>query len=553
MTQTSVLNALNPLGLYRLAEALEQKVGQLEAEKAMLLQERHHELEQQVQQRTIALNAKIEREQVMATVATRIHSTLNMQEVLDASVQDVRSLLDCSHILICQFHPDWSVEVVAESRSEGRASYLGDIIYDPCFAPNWVEPYLNGRVRVVEDIEIEPMTECHRQLTRDLNIRSKILVPIVQGNTLWGMLSAIENDTSRQWTEDEVSLVKQLTLQLSIAIQQATTYATAQTALVERQQVEVDLRQSQQRYASLAEASPVGIFRTNAKGECIYVNKQWLQMLGGTADTVLGRHWCHGLVLDERDRVLDAWSHAIQNNEPLRVEFQLGRSAQEQVPRWVLAQVVAERDADHRLMGYVGTITDISDRKRAEQQLIYKALHDSLTNLPNRNMLMPRLDQSLATVQRHPDAHFGVLFLDLDEFKIINDRLGHLVGDEVLLTIAQTLTRIVGEPHLAARLGGDEFVILLDGIHKIQEATRIAEAILVALEDPIRVRNRDVFISASIGVVWGTADYAQTSDLIRDADIAMYKAKAQGRGRYIVFDAMMADHFSPDAIAQNEC
>ena len=552
VTQTSVLRALNPLDLYRLAEALEQKISQLEAEKVMLLQERNHELEKQVQKRTMALNAKVEREQVITKVATRIHSTLNVQEVLESSVQDVRSLLGCSHILICQFQPDWSVEVVAESHAEGQAPYLGDVIFDPCFAPNWVEPYLNGRVRVVADIETEEMTECHRQLTRDLNIRAKILVPIVQsekqlqvsqdqvhGDKLWGLLSVIESDRTRQWTEDEVALVKQLTTQLAIAIQQATVYETAQHELVERQRIESDLRQSEQLYASLAEASPVGIFRTNARGECVYVNEQWTQMMGIPVDEVIGRHWGHGMDPDERDRVFSEWSQAIQNHEPLRVEFQLKKQDKVKFPRWVFAQVVAEQDLEGKLTGYIGTITDISDRKRAEQQLLHNALHDSLTDLPNRNLLMQRLEQSLKRIDQHPNCHFAVLFLDLDQFKIINDSLGHLVGDEVLLTMANTLTRIVGDTHLAARLGGDEFVILLENIHRIQDATRIAEDILTALGEPVQLQDREVFLSASIGIVWGTPAYSQSSDLIRDADIAMYKAKASGPGRYTVFDATM--------------
>ena len=184
-------------------------------------------------------------------------------------------------------------------------------------------------------------------------------------------------------------------------------------------------------------------------------------------------------------------------------------------------------------------ILDVSDRVQAEEQLKHDALHDALTGLPNRMLLLERLTLALARANRHADYRFAVLFLDLDNFKVINDSLGHLAGDELLIRVATVLTETIRETDLAARLGGDEFVILLDGLDRVEEAETIAERILSALQGPLWIGTQDVFVSTSIGVVVGTESYQGAEDLLRDSDLAMYQAKRSGRGQYAVFESAL--------------
>ena len=184
-------------------------------------------------------------------------------------------------------------------------------------------------------------------------------------------------------------------------------------------------------------------------------------------------------------------------------------------------------------------ILDVSDRVQAEEQLKHDALHDALTGLPNRMLLLERLTLALARANRHADYRFAVLFLDLDNFKVINDSLGHLAGDELLMRVATVLTETIRETDLAARLGGDEFVVLLDGLERDEEAESIAERILRALQAPLRIATQNVFVSTSIGVVVGTASYQGAEDLLRDSDLAMYQAKRSGRGQYAVFESAL--------------
>ncbi|RZM77144.1 sensor domain-containing protein [Leptolyngbya iicbica] len=188
---------------------------------------------------------------------------------------------------------------------------------------------------------------------------------------------------------------------------------------------------------------------------------------------------------------------------------------------------------------FLAIALDISDRKRAEAQLIHQALHDSLTDLPNRTLLNDRLELALKRAQQSATYQFAVLFLDLDQFKVVNDSLGHQVGDELLIHVAQKLQTIIRPADIAARPGGDEFVILLEHLSDLQAATQIAERILADFEHPIAMSDHSIFITTSIGLVWGDRHYNEASSLLRDADIALYRAKAAGRGGYAIFDGDM--------------
>ena len=182
---------------------------------------------------------------------------------------------------------------------------------------------------------------------------------------------------------------------------------------------------------------------------------------------------------------------------------------------------------------------EIRDRQQAQEQLVYSALHDALTHLPNRTLLMERLEMALQRVKRYPDHLFAVLFIDLDRFKTINDSLGHQVGDRLLLAIAHQLQQLVRSTDTVARLGGDEFIILLDPIQDINDAIRVADRIQLQLRSPLQLAGREVSIGASIGITASATHYQQGAELLRDADIAMYRAKEQGKARYEIFDRAM--------------
>ncbi len=352
LTQSNVLHALNPLELYRLTEVLEQRVAQLEAENSDLMKSRTIVLEQEIARRTAALAAQAEHQRLITKIATQIRSSLEIQEILQTTVITLQSLLQCDRVTVWQFDDTWTSQVVAEATQSPR-SLLGKQSADTCFQEQEARAVRPDHVRVVTDIHTIPMTECHRNMLIHLGIRAKILVPLICGDRLWGLLQASESDHPRDWQANEVNLMRDLAVQLAIALQHAT--------------IHHQLQESEHRYASLAAAAPVGIFRTNAHGFCTYVNDRWCEIAGLPNAAALGDGWYQGLHSDDREKVTAEWTAAIQENRPFRLEYRFQRP--DGSVSWVYGQAIAEWDAQGQLLGHVGTITDISDRKQAELQL----------------------------------------------------------------------------------------------------------------------------------------------------------------------------------------
>jgi diguanylate cyclase (GGDEF)-like protein len=190
--------------------------------------------------------------------------------------------------------------------------------------------------------------------------------------------------------------------------------------------------------------------------------------------------------------------------------------------------------------GFVRTYTDITVKKKADKQHIYDALHEPLTGLPNRTLFMDRLQHIITTSQRRPSAsNYAVFFLDVDRFKVINDSLGHTIGDKLLVAVGRKLADCIRPGDTIARLGGDEFAILLENINEPASTVIVADRIREKLTRPLDIDDREVFTSISIGIAVGAERYERPEQVLRDADIAMYEAKARGNGSYEIFDAEM--------------
>ncbi len=204
----------------------------------------------------------------------------------------------------------------------------------------------------------------------------------------------------------------------------------------------------------------------------------------------------------------------------------------------------AQAELEHRVMDrtrelarVVGELREqIRERERAEQQLMHETMHDSLTGLPNRSFLYEALERALARMARNADHRFAVLFLDLDRFKVVNDSVGHLAGDEMLKQAGARLAGCVRPFDVVARLGGDEFAVLLEDVNLPEEACHVAQRAIEALSEPMHINGKELFTSASVGIALGHSRYRRAEELLRDADVAMYRAKAHGRQRFEIFD-----------------
>lgn len=312
--------------------------------------------------------------------------------------------------------------------------------------------------------------------------------------------------------------------------------------ITERKRTEKALRESEERYALASLAANDGLWDWDLITNEAHFSVRWKLLLGfGEEEIDKGiEEWFNRIHPLDVERVkvalnlhLDGLSSHFENEH--RVLHKDGEY------RWMLSRGIAVRDQAGKAYRMAGSQTDVSARKRAEEQLLHDAFYDGLTGLPNRSLFIDRLGNSLRRTRRAQDdaCTCAVLFLDLDRFKMINDSLGHTVGDAVLIETARRLEKCVRPGDTVARLGGDEFVMLIEDVHDEDKAKRVAERVQNAFASPIPVEGSEILNSASIGIALGSPDYANAEDLLRDADITMYQVKSHGRGRYEVFTPSM--------------
>jgi diguanylate cyclase (GGDEF)-like protein/PAS domain S-box-containing protein len=314
-------------------------------------------------------------------------------------------------------------------------------------------------------------------------------------------------------------------------LSRAIRYAIARSA------AEQSMRESEQRFALAVAGARDGIWDWRLRDNHVYYSPRWLNMLGldERGDHAIPATWLDRVHSDDRAGLHKALqSHLDGAAEHFEYEFRMHTTEGKEI--WTLARGLAVRDADNNATRIAGSLTNISDRKATEEMLVHETLHDPLTGLPNRNLFLDRLDLALKQHGRDRNRKFAVLFLDLDRFKAINDSLGHSAGDELLVEFGQRLSMFLRPGDSVARLGGVEFAILLMEIADLGEARRIAERVHELLAQKFIIGEKEVFASASIGIALSDIKYEQSSDLLRDADLAMYRTKRQRRGSYAVFD-----------------
>ncbi|MBD0361983.1 MAG: EAL domain-containing protein, partial [Coleofasciculus sp. C3-bin4] len=331
------------------------------------------------------------------------------------------------------------------------------------------------------------------------------------------------------------------------------------TDITERKRSEEALQQAEAKYRSIFENALEGIFQTTTDGHYVSANPALARLYGYSTPAELIARLTdieHQLYVEPERRA--EFIRLLQEHDAaLEFESQVYRKDGSVI--WISENARAVRDIHTgELLYYEGTVEDITERKLAKEQLHERAFYDVLTGLPNRGLFMDRLSQTVERAKRHPGYRFAVLFLDLDRFKVVNDSLGHLAGDQLLVAIARRLEACLRAEDTVARLGGDEFTILLENIEDINQATRVAERIHQELSEPFNLDGHEVFTGASIGIVLSrevikgvcTIDYDRPEDLLRDADTALYRAKALGKARYEVFDTTM--HQSAVALLELE-
>ena len=309
---------------------------------------------------------------------------------------------------------------------------------------------------------------------------------------------------------------------------------------IERMHAEKALWESEERYALAVNGANDGLWDWNLKGGSAHFSPRWKVMLGYREEEIGTDidEWFSRVHRDDSVALHKALEAHFTGQEP-HFEHEHRMRCKNGASVWVLSRGLAVRDAAGKPTRLAGSLTDISATKRAQEQLLHDALYDPLTQLPNRTLFLDHLGLSMDQARRRKNSVVAVLFMDLDRFKNINDSLGHSVGDELLVELARRLTHFLRPGDTVARLGGDEFAVLLNDVHGASDATRVAERIQELIREKIVIGGREVFTCASIGVALSSPGYKRPEEILRDADTAMYRAKAAGRGCYQVFDQTM--------------
>lgn len=319
--------------------------------------------------------------------------------------------------------------------------------------------------------------------------------------------------------------------------------------VTERLRAERALQESERKFRSLIEGASDTITIVDRDGVITYESPSLERVLGWRPEELIGRSVFDFVHEADRADALLAFGRVVDDgSEAIRAEVRFLHKD----GAWRTLEAVARNLLDEPgVQGIIVNARDVTERKEAEDRLLFDAFHDKLTGLPNRALFMDRVGHLIQRGSRSDAAPFAVLFLDMDRFKVVNDSLGHMVGDQLLMAVARRLSRSLRPGDTVARLGGDEFTMLLDGA-TLEDARRVARRIEEDFSAPFQIGEHELFTTVSVGIAVGDPRYAHPEEMLRDADVAMYRAKEGGRARVEVFDESMRTEAVARLTLENE-
>ena len=465
----------------------------------------------------------IDQERLLRTTAAALVAAPDRESIYEVA-------LDAAQLLVGKGPRTWigiatgsaeEVTVVAAT-GDHAGQVAGARIYLDEYSDRVRAGLLEGQVIEAGHLNITNGPEL-KALGFDLDTQAVFFTPLLVQAQLRGVIFVL---TDSNLSDDSKATLEALSREVVLALESA--------ALAE----EVHRRKSEERFRALVQNSSDVVAVVGADGIASYVSPAVERILGYKPEDAIGRTVFKSPMMhpSDIDKAREIFTGLIGSpGASATVNCRLRHAD----GRWIHVEAIAKNLLyDPSIGGIVFNYRDVTERKLFEEQLRHQAFHDPLTQLPNRALFMDRLEHALVRRERSEKA-VAVLFLDLDNFKLVNDSLGHEFGDRLLVSVAERLRRCLRAEDTAARFGGDEFAILLEDLTDANDAVRVADQITRALKAPFALESREVFVTTSIGIALGTSERQRPTDILRNADVALYQAKDRGKATWEVFDATM--------------
>ncbi len=420
-------------------------------------------------------------------------------------------------------HTDGQFQIVATATSENKAIIIDQPIlleqsHEVCQAI--IHYVARTQQSLVENNPTQEGQFTHNYYILEKQPKSILCTPLVHQNKLISLLYLENNLIFNAFQPERIELLNLLSTQMAIAIENS-------RLLKHQEELNYSLQQERQQITRILERITDGFIGVDRQWRIIYINQKAEQQLGKKYQAIKGKTLWQACLETLTPLHEQRYREAIETDQP--VYFEAFYSSNN---HWLEVTVYPDRE------GLSIFFRDITERKNMEEKLVYDAQHDALTGLPNRLLISENLRRIIQKNKQDDQYHYAVLLLDIDRFKVINDSLGHLVGDQLLIAIARRLKNCITPQDIIARLGGDEFIIVLENpVDEVRTAARIQ----MTLNAPFNLNGHKVFNTVSIGIVSSATGYSRPEELLQAADIAMNQAKAEGRARSVIFDSTMQE------------
>lgn len=472
--------------------------------------------------RDIAKRKRLEAEsRAISRIIHGVTTTANLEEFLDLVHSSIKRIVYAENFFVALIDPETDMLTM---------QFWVDK-YDPMPAPLKIGRSLSayvfrrGETMLLSSADVKRLIETGEVESVGTDSPIWLGVPLTTPSGPIGVLVVQDYENSDTYSSRDMELLTSVADQIAIAI--------------ERKRNEEALRQSNERFQLVTRATSDAVWDWNLETDAIWWNEGFGKLFG--------------YLPEEVGATVDAWQERLHPEDEDRVTEDIHRHIAEGKTNWASEYRFRRRDGSYAHVidrGYVvyndegrpvrmlGSMMDVTDRKRLEDQLTHQALHDPLTKIANRALFRDRVDHALKRLSRN-SISLAVLFLDLDNFKSINDTMGHAAGDRLLVAVAERLQDCLRSTDTAARLGGDEFAILIESVHRMDEAVMIAERILEVFKQPFDIGGKEIYVGTSIGIATASDEEANAEAMLRNADLAMYLAKSDGKGRYVIFEPKM--------------